>query len=377
MTSLWTQEYLASKRLVGDPPADELIHALYATPEEVDKINQSFKQLEHNCEFPPNLFPEDVLNFLKTEACLPKWQDPDKIILTEKVFNVYGPQCLLSLFGCSLPRCYGMANGVNALTISQGLTTHVNRRLLQTTQFLLDVMNIGGLGKRGHGVISAQRVRLFHTSMRYLIPRDAQWDEATWGIVICQEDMALTSLTFSLGMIDGVEALGVSLSDEEKEAMVHTWNCISAVMGVEAELLPANLEQARELFAAISEHQYKESDAGKLLTESMIGFMEEIVPGNIFDGFPGVLIRHMSGDELANMLGVPRTSFFDLGKVLYNLTKRASTKKDEYVDSHEQRMAIIALFYQKLLNGLQHAVLDGQTVNFAMAPSLEEEWVVN
>jgi hypothetical protein len=49
------------------------------------------------------------------------------------------------------------------------LINHPFRRIVETAQFVLDVMAPDGLGHSGRGVRSAQKVRLMHAAIRHLI----------------------------------------------------------------------------------------------------------------------------------------------------------------------------------------------------------------
>lgn len=45
-------------------------------------------------------------------------------------------------------------------------------------------------------------------------------------------------LAFSVFVIQGLEKLGIKVSDDEKEAYFHVWKVIGHIMGIEASMIP-------------------------------------------------------------------------------------------------------------------------------------------
>ncbi|MFJ7909518.1 hypothetical protein [Kitasatospora sp. NPDC096204] len=70
----------------------------------------------------------------------------------------------------SLPLCCTCGNGAEVLARSQRLTSGVYRRLAETSQFVVDVLDEDGLGPTGHGLRSARKIRLLHATMRHHAP---------------------------------------------------------------------------------------------------------------------------------------------------------------------------------------------------------------
>src|SRR5436190_800161 len=81
------------------------------------------------------------------------------------------------------------AKAVKVLHMTARLETDAQRRVIETAQLLVDVMASGGLSPSGAGKRSAQKVRLLHAAVRYLIGKSGQWDPAL-GVPINQEDLA-------------------------------------------------------------------------------------------------------------------------------------------------------------------------------------------
>ena len=131
---------------------------------------------------------------------MPDWHDLDKIKAGQKLFSHYSPEIIVILFCKSLPECYCAEHAARVLDSTNLMTKFVQRRIVKTAQFVLDVMAPGGLdpdNAEARGLRSAQKVRLLHASIRHLLLQEG-WDTATCGKPINQEDLTGTLLSFSL-----------------------------------------------------------------------------------------------------------------------------------------------------------------------------------
>ena len=177
------------------------------------------------------------------------------------------------------------------------------RRIAETGQFLMEVMTKGQLDKGAKGVKITQKIRLIHASIRHFIQQN-QWDEQQLGKPINQEDMAITLMTFSISLIDTLQQFGIPEKETKLEAFLHTWTAIGSLLGIQEDLLPADLGEARLLIEKIQERQSSESEAGKLLTKALLSFAERTLPSDKLDVAPSALIRYMVGSDLAKVLGI-------------------------------------------------------------------------
>src|SRR4051812_23720287 len=140
----WTDSVLEPMRRAGDPLADDVIAELFAKSE-VGAVNELMKTLITN-EFPePASLPDVVRTYLDQTGELPQWANPDLIAAGEQVFWRYGPKLILILHCYSLPFDYLGRNGVQVLALTTRLVSNPTRRILEVAQFLVDVMQRGGL----------------------------------------------------------------------------------------------------------------------------------------------------------------------------------------------------------------------------------------
>jgi hypothetical protein len=307
----WNVDFLESMRKVGDAAADAVITEI-VEEHEISAVNKMMKSLTENDDIVPGDMPTIVHDFLNKTSSLPDWADPKRIQQGETFFQFNWPIIVTFLFCASLPSAYAAWRGAQVLHLTQRLTEHVHRRIFETAQFILDAMSPGGLAPKGHGVRSAQKVRLMHAAIRHYIravPRwKEQWNEA-WGVPINQEDLAGTLMTFSVQILLSMKHFRIPMTTDEEEAYFHSWKVIGHIMGIDPQLLPVNVADAYELATAIFNHQRGESEAGKELTKALLGFMALRSPGRLFSGFPASIMRQCVPDDVADMLGVPAANW--------------------------------------------------------------------
>lgn len=179
----------------------------------------------------------------------------------------------------SLPSAYAAKKGVQVLYRTAYLTKRPVRRVLETTQMVIDVMSPGGLGPDGRGVRVAQKVRLMHAAVRHLLRADPAlpWDDAL-GVPINQEDLAGTLMTFSYVVYDGLRKLGIELDEGEQEAYLYAFRRVGELMGVDADLLPATMADAAALTRAIFTRQAAPCPEGKAMMEALLEGLGGMLP---------------------------------------------------------------------------------------------------
>jgi hypothetical protein len=302
-TNIWTDELLDRMRKVGDPLADTAIAEIYQSGQE-EHVRKALTGWGGNSDTLPEGLPPALQRFFEQSSVLPEWSDAELIDRGQRLLGRYTPQITSTLLCASLPLCYGCGNGAQVLHRSQRLTEGVYRRLMETSQFVVDVLDTGSLGPTGRGVRSAQKIRLLHATMRHHLSRQDDWD-TRWGAPINQEDLAGTLMSFSVVIPRGLARLGIDLPAADRDAFFHIWRVIGHILGVSAEVNPDDFAGGSELFDAILRRQQSPTRAGTTLTKGILDFMREILPGPAFAGVGPSLIRHLAGDEAADIVEVP------------------------------------------------------------------------
>jgi antitoxin component of MazEF toxin-antitoxin module len=288
------------------------------------------------------------------------------------VFAEHGPEVLVLLCCYSLPSSYAARKGVQVLYRTAYLAKRPNRRLFETAQMIVEVMSPGGLGPRGRGLRSAQKVRLMHAAIRHLILTDTRqpWDTAALGVPINQEDLLGTLMTFSWIVLDGLARLGVRLAPADQQAYLEAWLVVGALMGIEPALLPKTVAEAQAVTALIERRQVAASPEGREMMAALLHMMQTNVPA-AFQTVPACLIREFLPPDVAGFLGVPSHRF---EQELIRLAQHALRPLEQFVDMAARRHALVRAFSLHLLRWMIAVDLDGRTNRFQLPDSLHQAW---
>ena len=301
--------FLDELRTVGDPPADAVVATYLDGELDAHAGHLIGSLIAHGATSDESSAP--LRDFVQERPEWPSWADRPTVNQGQELFARYVAQLGLGLWMASIPAGYAGAHGAEVLTHTTRLVSDAKRRFLETGQFIIDVMTPGGLEPDGGGLRDIRHVRLMHASARHLlshhdVPGQPPFDTATFGVPVNQEDLLGTLFTFSLVGLQVLDRGGVRLSIDDKEAYVHAWNVIGHGMGIRDDLLPLGLHDSETVFARIQHRAYQRSDAGAHLTAAAISVMQELLGLRILRGIPAAGIREYLGDEVADLLAVPR-----------------------------------------------------------------------
>ncbi|MGE0791156.1 MAG: oxygenase MpaB family protein [Sandaracinaceae bacterium] len=362
----WSDAKLDAMRSKGDPAADAVIAKLFANGD-VDAVSALFRTLVRTDQPVPGDLPEEVRAYFEETEGLPDWADQHAIAIGEEAFGVHGMSMICGLFCSALPHAYCAFRGATVLLETGRMTKDFTRRIVETAQFVMDVMAPGGLTGSGRGVRTTQKVRLMHAAVRHLLLHRGGWDSAALGVPLNQEDLAGTLLTFSVVILDALDVMGIGMTAEQKRAYFHSWCCVGHVLGIDESMIPRDIEDAYALYAAIRRRQFAPSPQGKELLHALITATEGYVPGNAFDGAVSVYIRRFLGDTLADGLDVPQPNWT---RVVF----LAETFVARVLDHGTERSAVLAAltghFARLLMEGLAATYREGKQVDYDLPDSL-------
>ncbi len=294
-------------RMEGDPLADQVITDIIEEHGH-DKAREVFNDLIRDIDLPISLRTPSLEAYLQESQSIGNLITQNELNNSYMLFIDHGPKMLLALFYKSLPLLYTNEKGAKVL-INTGRLAHneenmeiFSRRIAETGQFLMDVLDNFGLRMGGEGIKSIQKIRLIHASVRHFV-QQSNWKNEINGVPINQEDLVLTLLTFSNSILSSLDQLKLRYPQEQAEAYLKRWQAIGILMGIRKELIPVNRTDADWLLERILTRQAKGSREGKTLTKALIYFSRETIPGKIFDITPRTLIQFYVGDNYAKMLG--------------------------------------------------------------------------
>jgi hypothetical protein len=306
----WTDEFLESMRTAGDPSADAAIAEAFELGQ-VGRVNELLAEFHKNSDAVPADLPPRLKNFFQDMSALPDWADQARMERGNDLFGRYAGHMLTILHCYSLPACFAAAKGVEVLYRTKRLQHQVSRRILETGQFLIDVLDEGGLGPHGRGRRSAQKVRLLHATIRHFLRHRTDWD-MNLGLPINQEDLAATVCSFSVMVPRGLATLGVDLPTQDRDDFFHIWNVIGHLMGVDERLMPRDFDDGEAMTDKIMRRHWAPSEAGRVITKALLDYMQNMLPGPALDGAPPTLIRYLAGDNVADILAVPPADWTNL-----------------------------------------------------------------
>lgn len=308
--SRWTDALPDSARLEGDPIADEAIAEAFALGQ-VGRVNDLIAEFDENSEAVPPGLPPLLSTYFRQTSDLPDWADPVALERGSELWGRYAPHMVTILHCYSLPACYACAKGAEVLNRSVRMHGQVSRRIMETAQFLNDVVDKGGLGPRGRGFRSAQKIRLLHATIRHFLGDRQDWNEEVLGLPINQEDLVGTMCTFAVVVPEGLVKLGVDLSDQDREGFFHLWCVVGHLLGVNARLIPEDFADGKALLDTIMARQSAPSEAGQRLAKALIEYMQNMT-GPALAGAAPTMVRHLAGDEIADILAVPQGDWTSL-----------------------------------------------------------------
>jgi hypothetical protein len=249
---------------MGDPLADDLVAAFRRLPAGVGRAKFE-TALDHGIGAVDEPFPELVAFFEQVEA-RPYWVNQEKldhaVRATARIGAVAGftAMAMMSLMGG-----YLASRADKTLVATGDLEAMAPRRLAETLNWTVEVTGPGALDRFAAGFKGTLRVRLMHAMVRAGMNRRTDWDFADWDHPVNQSTMAGTLMLFSLGNVVGSQALGVQFSGRDKEALYHLWRYVGFLLGVDAELLPADEADTWRLLWLQADYEFRpDSDSTRL-----------------------------------------------------------------------------------------------------------------
>lgn len=197
---------------------------------EDEPISEHVKKFFLQMQQPPDLFDEDLAN-IGARFCMRT-----------------GANGLIILRDFTLMGGYDFAYLNKPLIFTGSLKKGAVKRLKDTLEFWVKVTRENALTPHSEALQLIVRTRLMHSYSRLKIKEKTDWDYETWGQPINIWDMIATYTGFSLVFMQGLSKLGIIISPEEEKGLYHLWKYIGYLLGIPAEFLPDNRQQAVEQF---------------------------------------------------------------------------------------------------------------------------------
>ncbi|KUN00584.1 hypothetical protein AQI95_34325 [Streptomyces yokosukanensis] len=322
----FTEASMDALREAGDELADATVATLFERGE-VGVFNTLMRYVSTAGAPLPEGLPDVAREYLRETSVPPSWVDWGEMEKARLFFIDNNVHISTALSFASMPACYVVPHVAKLLSATHSLQ-YPSKRMAETGQFTVYLMQPDAFEAGGRFVPAAQKVRLLHASIRHHLGREGRWDTAALGTPICQEDMIGGQMLFSLLVLDSLHRLGIHMTTEGAEAYYYAWRVVGAMLGVDQEAVPQTLEEARSFLDLYMVRHMGPSEEGAELTRQLIDLYEEVVPGTLFDPIVSALVRHLIGDTCADWLQVPRTRWDTLVKAVPHLLGVLETIED-------------------------------------------------
>jgi hypothetical protein len=141
---------------------------------------------------------------------------------------------------------------------------------------------------------------------------------------------------------------------------------------VREELLVRDLPDATELVTAIRRRSFAASPEGAAMTAALLELLEDLSPLRQLDRFFPTLVRHLIGDETADLIDVPQAAVRDW-RFTGELVHLADLIQDVVVHSDILQRIIEPVSKQILAAGFT-LVRSGDRAPFAIPDALAAAW---
>ena len=406
-SSRWTNELLDRVRMQGDPKADRAAEALFNAvrghdPAEISAfivrfVSQDFTKAwvqQGAIPDPPELIAyfEDFEDFKFSTV------DVEYLEKGSAIFDKHGPMITFALGVRSLLKQYAHTKAIEVLRLTTLLVKHVNRRILETMQFVLDVMSPEWVIKAEDGsfkinlhhpgLMSIKKLRLVHAMIRYRLEHKmydvslGEYDNAKLGFPINQEDMVFAVHTFSLEIIEGLREMRIDVSDEEAETYFQCWKIIGRGLGVSKELEPTSYADAISLQNLIYKRHFTlPNEAGPILSTALMNWFVSTVP-LLGEKLLVTFIKEFNGPENYSILS--DNLKINIGNVHPDL--KAHLADDLHFDEKQGRPGLLAVskeakamdnFFLHFIRTLITVERGGKNEHFRVGDGFSASWDLN
>jgi hypothetical protein len=404
----WTNELLDDMRHQQDDFADNAAAALFESFQNLDResVNHfmtafASQDFSHHWESQKyaNLFPSELTDYFNNYEEF-RYSENERMILEKgsEFFAKYGPGASMALGVRSLLKQYAATKAIQVLRMTTLLEKHVNRRIMETIQFLLDVMEPGWHKTDNSGLLtdelnihhvglqSIKKLRLLHAMARYRIlhkmtpPAEGDWD-MNWGKPINQEDMVFAIHTFSVEVLQGLIESGEAITDEEIETYFHCWRLVGRGLGVSPKLEPVSYQDGCDLQNLIYKRQFTlPNPYGPVLAKALVDWMDETIPilprSSIIE-----IIKEFNGPENYQVLEVnldlnlgDKTNV-DLEQHLRDVHGKHYKQKAQSYNTKSENLSEVLYF--EFMENLLRSERKGKKAHFRIGDGFKAQWDLN
>lgn len=259
--------------------------------------------------------PESLVALFASLEDVPGWVDLEAIDHACRYVGRYTRQGGIVLGAASLVGGYANSAASRPLELTGRYVESAGVRTIEVASWLVEASSTGGLRRYAKGFELTVRVRIIHALVRQALRDDPRWDEAAWGVPICQAFLAYTLVEFCLIPLRGMAAIGAAFLPSEQSAYYARWRYIGHLLGIRPDLLAAGKadQEALEQLYLMTRPEvddYCRDLVGAINREFLVPEIEQLLPRRIHALAPPIvhaLERVFLGDLIAGELAIPDT----------------------------------------------------------------------
>lgn len=226
---------LATDLQEGDPLMDALLDWISEKDSAVRK-KQFHQALEHGIDSIEDA-PATLRDFFHVIEQTPDWLDWQKIEEGILFTHRCGLAMNYILRDVALMGGYLLSGFNHSLILTGALNKSASQRMAETGKWWIDCTEVNGLQRFGPGFKTTIHVRMVHGLVRRHLVHHPEWHGEQNGLPISQTDMMATYLAFAPLALFAVRLMGIPVSSQESEAVMHLWKYIAWLMGVDSKWL--------------------------------------------------------------------------------------------------------------------------------------------
>jgi hypothetical protein len=287
---------------VWDPAPDAVAASIAANGQEA-AVNTAWQSWVNNGDPLPSGMPATVVSWLQQANQLPSWADTSLLAAGEK-FNkrVANYLFVLNSLGSGIESTVIPREARNVYYSAGG--NDMKARAAKTFTFGYDLAAPDAWDPTGHFIVTANKTRLVHSTVRYLLPQDSAWLAVTDNKVpISNGDILRTFHSVGTFAYTKMKAWGIPISTAEANAYLHTWQVALYLLGVQEQFIPVSWAAAQSQATQILTPILASTPEGVSLAHTLLGYIESPLLG-LDTGFIQEFVRYLLSDKIGDSLGL-------------------------------------------------------------------------
>ncbi|MEZ0109364.1 hypothetical protein ABH920_003378 [Catenulispora sp. EB89] len=287
---------------VWDPVPDQVAAQILADGATAS-VNSAWQAWIRNSAPLPSGMPGYLTSYLQGVNQLPSWADTAKLAAAGQAYQQWMPYMEVAIvFGSGILSTV-IPREARAVYYSAG-GANMKARAAKTFTLAFDMMAADSWAPTGHAIVSANKTRLVHSTVRNLLPTSAKFEAtADEPKPISNGDILRTFHSVGTANHLTMAKWGVSMSADQQAADLHAWQVALHMLGVQDQFIPASWADAVAQAQQMLWPNLVATQEGVSLAQTLLGYIEQPTFG-LDTGFVNEFVRYTLGDTYADWLGL-------------------------------------------------------------------------